>query len=64
MLVQVRAPHFTAGIILENGKVVEAAPILRWTLGKTHEWLREYFIKKEWKAVQVKSKPPIQEQVL
>lgn len=61
MLVQVSAPHFVAGIILKDGVVIEAAPILKWTIGKTQKWLREYFIKKEWKAVQVQHKPAIQE---
>jgi hypothetical protein len=43
MLVAVDAPHFYAGIVLENDRVVCAAPILRWTLGKNREWLRTYF---------------------
>ena len=35
MLIRISAPHFCAGIVLDgSGHVVEAAPILQWTLGK------------------------------
>lgn len=54
MLVAVDAPHFYAGIILEKHVVVEAAPILRWTIGRRRDWLREYFKKKGWKAIVVR----------
>lgn len=48
MLVQVTAPHFCAGIIVRRDKVIEAAPILQWTLGKPYSWLRRYFARKRW----------------
>lgn len=57
MLVAVDAPHFYAGIILENDRVTDAAPILKWTLGKNREWLRAYFISKGWKATVVQAPP-------
>jgi hypothetical protein len=39
MLVAVDAPHFYAGIVLQDGVVVEAVPILKWTVGKKRKWL-------------------------
>jgi hypothetical protein len=29
MLIQVHAPHFVAGLVLEGGRCIKAAPILR-----------------------------------
>lgn len=49
-LVQVKAPHFTAGLILRGGRVYAAAPILRWAKGKTRDELRAYFKGKGWTA--------------
>jgi hypothetical protein len=42
MLVRVLGEHppFTAGCIFEDGVVVKAAPILRWTMGLTPDQLR------------------------
>ena len=51
MLVQVTAPHFCAGIVIENGKSVKAAPILAWTLGKDWGYLQRYFERKNWKWI-------------
>lgn len=50
MLVRVVAPHFCAGIILENDVVVRAAPILNWAVGRRREWLRSYFASRGWDA--------------
>jgi hypothetical protein len=33
-LYRVVVPHFVAGVIVREGVVVEAAPILRWAVGK------------------------------
>lgn len=33
-LFQVTTGYFCAGIVVKNGRVVEAAPILRWSIGK------------------------------
>lgn len=51
MLVSVDAPHFYAGIVLENDVIVRAAPILKWAIGKRRAWLSDYFRQKGWKAV-------------
>lgn len=50
MLVQVDAPHFCAGIILEDDVVVRAAPILKWAVGWQRNDLRRYFERKQWKT--------------
>lgn len=53
MLVRVVAPHFTAGLVLENGRCTDAAPILRWAVGANREFLRAYFSRKGWRATVV-----------
>lgn len=56
-LVRVVAPHFVAGIVMRDGVCVEAAPILKWAVGKSADALRETFRRKRWEAtiVQVRS---------
>lgn len=49
-LVAVDAPHFYAGMILKNGVVIKAAPILHWAIGKTQAYLTNYFWRKKWKV--------------
>lgn len=50
-IIRVEAPHFVAGLILnEAGICVEAAPILRWAVGKRREELLPYFKRKKWAA--------------
>lgn len=44
------APHFVAGIVIEDGKVVRAAPIVRYMLGWSEDRVREYVNRKGWKA--------------
>jgi hypothetical protein len=56
MLVAVDAPHFYAGIVLENEVVIRAAPILKWTIGKRRDWLSQYFKQKGWKATVIGAK--------
>lgn len=50
MLVRVVAPHLVAGIVLVDGRCTEAAPILRWCIGKDRAWLRAWFEKRGWRA--------------
>jgi hypothetical protein len=45
---QITAPHFTAGIIVVGDTVADAAPILRWAIGKPWEKVREHCIAKSW----------------
>lgn len=48
MLIQITAPHFCAGLLIEAGKVVLAAPILRWMMGKPEDYVRFYCRRKGW----------------
>jgi hypothetical protein len=49
MLYLVKAPHFTAGLTLDDQRNVDfAAPILRWTIGKPLSFLENYCKRKEW----------------
>lgn len=45
-IMRVRAPHYCACLIHDGHKVTEAAPILRWGMGKTPPYLRGYFKRK------------------
>lgn len=53
-LISVDAPHFCAALVMVDGKCTEAAPILKWAVGKGEEWLRAYFKQKGWKATEVR----------
>lgn len=55
MLVSVDAPHFNAGLVIDEcGMCVHAAPILKWCIGKRTDFLRGYFKRKGWKATVVR----------
>jgi hypothetical protein len=54
MLVAVDAPHFYVGIVLVDGVEVEAAPILRWSIGKHRTFLSAYFARKGWTTTIIK----------
>lgn len=56
-LVQVTAPHFCAGIVIREGKCVEAAPVLRWCIGQSRSYLSAYFHRKRWRAIIKVAKP-------
>lgn len=45
-LVQITAPHYCAGLVVQKGWVTEAAPILHWAIGRRWERVRAYFEKK------------------
>ena len=46
MILRVVAKHFVAGCVVREGVVVEAAPILKWAVGKTayrvQQWARRH----------------------
>ncbi len=42
------APHFVAACIVSGNIVIQAAPILHWTLGKQWEDVRLYFNQRGW----------------
>ena len=54
MLIQITAPYFTAGLELKNGLVFDAAPILRWMIGKQQNEIQNYCRFKGWKFEMVK----------
>jgi hypothetical protein len=62
-LARVTAPHFVAGIVMQDDVVTEAAPILKWTIGKKREELRTYFDQKGWKGAIVPSHTAEHEQL-
>lgn len=47
-LVRVVAPHFTAGLIFKEKRCIDAAPILKWAIGKTSQEIVAYFRHKGW----------------
>lgn len=47
-LVRVDAPHFVAGLLIENDRVVRAAPILAWTIGKPFYQVEMYAKRSGW----------------
>jgi hypothetical protein len=54
-LVRVVTPHFVAGYVASGGTrkgstCVEAAPIIRWAIGKSQDWLMAYFAHKGWQV--------------
>ena len=50
ILVRVVAPHFVAGLVIENDRCIQTAPILSWAIGQMADDLRRYFEAKGWKA--------------
>lgn len=47
-LIQITAPHFVAGIVALDGRVVEAAPILRYMAGWTGQEMVACCRRKGW----------------
>ena len=52
-LYQITAPHLCAGAIERNGRLIYAAPILRWTVGKTLAEVQAYAGRKGWRVTKV-----------
>lgn len=55
--IQIVAPHFVAAIEVDFDEpgfvVVEAAPILRWMIGKPFAEVRDYCMRKRWHWIPV-----------
>lgn len=49
ILVRIVAPHFVAGLVADGGRVVEAAPILRYMLGWTGSQVARYCRRGAWR---------------
>lgn len=50
VLAVIDAPHFYAGIVLRNDRVIEAADIVKYMRGWRRERVREYCKTKRWKV--------------
>jgi hypothetical protein len=48
LLAQINAPHFCAGIVLENDRVVKVPPILNYMWGWHRDYVRNYCDRKHW----------------
>ena len=48
LTLQIKAPHFTAGVVVDVGVVVGAAPIVKYMLGWTEDRVRGYCEWKKW----------------
>jgi hypothetical protein len=48
-IIVITAPHFVAGVCLQNDTVVRAAPILKYMVGWHFTKIEEYVAKKHWK---------------
>lgn len=46
VLWRVDVPHFCAGVRVLNNRVVDAAPILKWAIGKDIEAVRLWAVRK------------------
>ena len=55
--VRVEAPHFVAGLKIENGRCAAAAPILRWAVGTSADELRALFRRRSWTATRSRILP-------
>jgi hypothetical protein len=49
-VIQVSAPHFVAGIVMENGCATRPAPIVNYMLGWTRERIERYCPGKRWRV--------------
>jgi hypothetical protein len=58
LLAQITAPHFTAGIVLENDRVVTVPPILKYMWGWHRNYVRDYCKRKGWTITVVKPTDP------
>lgn len=50
ILASIDAPHFFAGIVLDGGVVIRAAPIVRYMYGWSRERVRGYCRHKGWRC--------------
>jgi hypothetical protein len=50
ILAQIRADKFTAGIVLRDGVVTEAAPIVKYMKGWRRDSVRSYCKERHWEV--------------
>ena len=51
LLIRIRARHYCAGLVTVDGVCTEAAPILRWAIGKRWSSLESYFHRKRFEII-------------
>lgn len=39
-------PQFVAGLVAKGDRIVQAAPILGWTVGRSLDFVRDYYTKR------------------
>lgn len=49
-LYQVDANHYVAGLVVDRGRIVQAAPILRWTVGRDMQRVQAYLTKRGYRV--------------
>jgi len=52
-LIHINAPHFCCGVILQNGRVVQTAPIVKYMRGWPQEQVLSYCTTKKWQAQEI-----------
>lgn len=57
-LARIVAPHFVCGIVINNGRVVEAAPIVRYMLGWNPHRVLAYTLRKGWTITSLPEQKP------
>lgn len=57
-LVRVVAPHFVAGLIMRDERVIYAAPILAWARGMRRQQLAATFARKRFTATILPARVP------
>lgn len=57
LLVRIETPHFVAGLEIEGGRVVRAAPILKYMVGWPATRVREYAHRRAWRATRPRPRP-------
>lgn len=50
LLIRVELPHLTAGVIVNGKRIVRAARILSWSVGKTPQELAGWVLSKQGKV--------------
>ena len=53
ILLRITAPHFVAGVVIEDGRVVRAAPIVKYMMAWQTWKVRRYVERKGWAAESV-----------
>jgi hypothetical protein len=54
--IRITSSYFCAGIIVKDDIIVQAAPILSWSINKRLSNLKSYFNRKGWKYEEINDK--------